>query len=106
VITRNTWPAIRWKVLGFDGSRSVKTPLTFTGNVFPSGQYGVTGASTAPGTAALAAYTTLVDFRGNVIEKAASIAWPSGNTLVERGTLADRLDAESRYRGSPAEAGW
>jgi Right handed beta helix region len=106
VITRNTWPAIRWKVLGFDGSRVLKTPLTFTGNVFPSGQYGVAGTNTSPGTPTLAAYTTLVDFTGNVIEKTASVSWPPGNTLVARGTLADRLDAESRYRGSPGDVGW
>ena len=106
VITRNTWPAIKGKVLGFDGSRALKTPLTFTGNVFPSGQYGITGANTAPGTAALAAYATLVDFTGNVIEKTASVPWPPGNTLVARGTLAVRLDAESRYRGSPGDVGW
>ena len=106
VITRNTWPAIKGKVLGFDGSRALKTPLTFTGNVFPSGQYGITGANTPLGTATLAEYTTLVDFTRNVIEKTASVPWPPGNTLVARGTLVDRLDAESRYRGSPGEVGW
>jgi hypothetical protein len=106
VITRNTWPAIRGKVLGFDGSRALKTPLTFTNNVFPSGQYGITGASAGIGIAALDAYTTLVAFRDNVIEKTGSARWPDGNTFVARGTLADRLDAEGRYRGSPDDVGW
>jgi hypothetical protein len=105
VITRNTWPAIKWKVLGFDGARAVKTPLTFTRNVFPSGRYGITGANTGVGAGALAAYTTLVDFTGNVIEETASVPWPPGNTLLARGTLAARLDAEGRYRESPGDAG-
>jgi hypothetical protein len=106
VITRNSWPAIRWKVLGFDGSRALKTPLTFTANVFASGKYGITGANTDIGTGALDAYTTLVDFTGNVIEKTASVPWPAGNTLLASGTLAGLLDAESRYRGSPSAVGW
>jgi hypothetical protein len=102
-VLNNTLPAVRWNLLTF-ANTVVKTPLTFTGNVAPSGAYGVSGDDTAPGSPTLSAHTIVQAFTGNVIEKtpARAIPWPAGNTLLNPGALATVLDAQFKYRNGRA----
>jgi hypothetical protein len=102
-VLNNTLPGVRWNLLTFT-STTVKTPLTFTGNVAKSGEYGINGDDTAPGSPTLSAHAILEAFTGNVIEKtpARRIEWPSGNTLVDPGGLAALLDGQFRYRAGGA----
>jgi hypothetical protein len=100
----NTLPAVRWNLLTFSGT-GVQTPLTVERMVALSGEYGVSGDGTAPGTATLAAYTSALVWTGNVIERtpARPIPWPPGTTLLAPGALAPLLD-NGRY--VPGGAGW
>jgi hypothetical protein len=103
-IARNTLPAVRWNLITFTGTDTLKTPLTFTGNVARSGEYGVSGDRASVGMPALLAYTSSLTWNSNVIEKTAQrrIRWPDGTTLLAPGALAPQLDRSFRYPG----AGW
>jgi hypothetical protein len=102
-VLNNTLPAVRWNLLTF-ANTVVKTPLTFTGNVAKSGEYGVSGDDTAPGSPTLSAHAIVQAFTGNVIERtpARTITWPAGNTLLDPGALATFLDAQFKYKNGRA----
>lgn len=107
VIRRNTFPAIanNWLLFGGDGP---KTPLTVTGNVTRSGQYGVTGNGSTPvGLPSLLAMTELVEFRGNVIGQGPKrrLKWPEGNTVVPASELAGALAPET-FKYKDASVGY
>ena len=111
IIRRNTFPAIQYRILAFDGKGAdglpqVVTPLTLEGNVFLSGEYGITAPTTGVGVPTLTVWAVPYAVTGNVIERSAkrSIAWPAGNTLLAPGGLAPLLDAASRL--TSGEAGW
>jgi hypothetical protein len=107
-LVRNTFLTIAGTFLGFYGGLQAdgtlfRTPLTVNGNVLHEGEYGVKGDGTAPGTATLARYTTLLGFLGNVIERGShSYSYPAGNTLVAPGTLAAVLDPATHVYPGPA----
>lgn len=107
-IRNNTMPAIRNSFLTFsdtryikgppmDFSKVVKSPITFMENIVKSGQYGIAATDLGVGMPSLTAYTTMVSWMGNVIEKSAErpgIVYPnpSQNYLLEVGEVDKILD--------------
>jgi len=120
VIRNNTLPLVTVKFLDFNDTRSdgshppdlskaVQTPLTFVENIVRAGAYGITGTDQTIGVPALNAYSDVVDWRGNVIEKSAErpgIAFPnpSENYLVECGALETILEPAPSYKLKPGQA--
>jgi hypothetical protein len=102
VVRRNTFPAIasNWFLFSGDGPM---TPLTVEENVARSGAYGISGDGTTVGLPSLQRFTTVVAFRGNVIERTDErrVEWPRGNTLVEPGALARLLDSKTFKHPDP-----
>jgi hypothetical protein len=110
VIRRNTFPAIRYNLITFEGadpSRNPKvvTPLTLEDNVFRSGEYGITAPTTQVGVPTLEVWATPYSVKGNVIERSAKrpIKWPQGNKVLDAGALEARLDPTTmKYRDGDA----
>lgn len=108
-IRHNTLPAILLNYVQFYDTRPtiVVSPFTFVANVVRQGEYGVSGTNLGPGLPTLNAYTTLLAFTDNVIEKHPDRqnVLPPGNTWVEPGALAALLDPKT-MRLLNGTAGW
>lgn len=111
-IRNNTMPVVKNAFLQFydtrvdaasDQTLAVRSPITFVENVAKAGQYGITGTNLAVGTPALLGYATVVDWRGNVIEKSVErpgLAFPnpSANFLVDAGAFATILEPAPSFK--------
>ena len=98
-IRHNTLPAVQSNFLQFYDTRPtlMVSPFTFVANVVLQGEYGVSGTNLGSGLPTLTAYTKLLAFTDNIIEKnpARTNLLPPGNTWVEPGALATLLDPKT-----------
>ena len=97
-VRRNTFPAIAYNWFSFSGT-GPQTPLTVTGNVTPSGSYGISSDGSTPVVAPSLKLTKILAFSGNIIELTAKrkVSWPDGNTLLAPGALGTLLDRQFRH---------
>jgi hypothetical protein len=90
-----------WMSLGAAKEPLVKGDMNIHDNVTGTGEYGINGTAVGLGIPALE-QSFVYKFTNNVLEATAArfIAYPPGTILLAPGTLAAKLDPQSRYLGT------